>query len=469
MKEFDYNDPRGKKKKKKKQKTIVIPFILLSLCFTLWGYANNVTAPMINSFSRIFHITYTDASLVNVTSYFAYFVMSIPAAIIIRRFRYKSGVLIGLLLLGVGALLFFPARQTEFFYSFLGAYFVMTCGNAFLETTCSPFVYSIGEERHALRRLNLAQSFNAVGAFIGLFLANQYVQKKLSRIDENVFAILPENQFRYIVDHDLDVLIQPYMLIGVLAIALAVLIVITRDPMKEEAKPKESLKEAFGNLAHSIRFRNSALALFFYIGAQTCCWSFMIIYGKKAFVDEGMNELSAETVAAQYQLAAIFFFAINRFICTWLIEHIKPSLMLRSFAIAAIASLFGAMVLGGRNGVYCLVLTSVCMSMMFPTIYGMALNGLKDRMKVASAVLIMMLIGGSIIPMLQVLIIDNFDKIIGFPAVNFSFIVPLICMVVIALYAHIAYMAFYNDEDDSTVDAKILSPSSENDSDEIFS
>ena len=208
----------------------LVPFILITTCFALWGFANDVTTPMVKAFSKIFRMSVTEGAMVPVAFYLGYFVMAFPAALFIQRYSFKSGVLIGLALYAVGALLFLPAKMTGMFYPFLLAYFIMTCGLSFLETSCNPYVYCMGSEETATRRLNLAQAFNPIGVLAGSYVAMHYVQARMSPIDSEKRMTLDEQQFEWVKEHDLGVLIQPYVYIGIFILLLLLLIWLTRMP-----------------------------------------------------------------------------------------------------------------------------------------------------------------------------------------------------------------------------------------------
>lgn len=188
----------------------LIPFILITSCFALWGFANDITNPMVKAFSKIFRMSVTDGALVQVAFYGGYFAMAFPAAIFIRKYSYKAGILLGLGLYAIGAFLFFPAKMTGEYYPFLLAYFILTCGLSFLETSANPYILSMGDEKTATRRLNMAQSFNPMGSLLGMYVAMNFIQAKLSPMDTAERAQLSDADFAMIRDHDLSVLITPY-------------------------------------------------------------------------------------------------------------------------------------------------------------------------------------------------------------------------------------------------------------------
>lgn len=419
----------------------VLPFMLITTCFALWGFANDVTTPMVKAFSKIFRMSVTEGALVPVAFYLGYFVMAFPAAMFIQRYSFKQGVLIGLALYATGALLFFPAQQMGLFAPFLLAYFVMTCGLSFLETSCNPYVYCMGSEETATRRLNLAQAFNPLGVLAGSYVAMHYVQARMSPITSNDRLALSDEQFEAVKQHDLSVLIQPYVYIGLFIIVLILLIWLTKMPKISGTSSKKPLKESLSELLHMRNYREGVIAQFFYIGAQVMCWTFIIQYGTRVFVSEGMDERAAEILSQQYNIAALVLFTVFRFICTYFLKYVTPGRLLTILAVIGGVAVLGVMLFTNVNGLYCLVLVSACMSLMFPTIYGIALRGVgESNVKVASAGLIMAILGGSVFPPLQASIIDLKWSFLGLPSTNVSFIVPLLCFAVVAWYGHRAYV-----------------------------
>lgn len=422
----------------------LIPFILITTCFALWGFANDVTTPMVKAFSKIFRMSVTEGALVPVAFYLGYFVMAFPAALFIQRYSFKSGVLVGLILYAIGALLFFPAKEMGMFFPFLLAYFILTCGLSFLETSCNPYVYCMGSEDTATRRLNFAQAFNPIGVLAGSFVAMHYVQARMSPIDSQARMLLDDQQFEIVKEHDLGVLIQPYVYIGAFILILLLLIWFTRMPKMASTISNKPLRQSLKELIHIKNYREGVMAQFFYIGAQVMCWTFIIQYGTRLFVSEGMDERAAEVLSQKYNIAALVLFTIFRFVCTYFLKFVTPSRLLTVLAVISVSAVAGVILFTDINGLYCLVIVSACMSLMFPTIYGLALRGVGDsNVKVASAGLIMAILGGSVFPPLQAALIDLKVSVLGLPATNVSFVVPLICFAVVAWYGHRAYMRHY--------------------------
>ena len=418
----------------------LIPFVMITACFALWGFANDVTSPMVKAFSKIFRMSVTEGAFVQVAFYLGYFVMAFPAAIFIQKYSFKAGVMIGLGLYAIGALLFIPAKMTGIYYPFLLAYFIMTCGLSFLETSCNPYIYCMGSEDTATRRLNLAQAFNPIGCLAGMYVAMEYVQARMSPMDSSTRKTLTEAQFNIIRDHDLDVLIQPYVFIGAAVVLLLVLIRVTTMPKHGDTHSVKKLSTSIRELYDMANYREGVIAQFFYIGAQVMCWTFIIQYGTHIFMNEGMEEKAAEILSQKYNILALAFFTVSRFICTWFLKYIQPGRLLMILAVIAACATAGVILFTDRNGLYCLVAISATMSLMFPTIYGIALRGVGENVKVGGAGLIMSILGGSVFPPLQAAIIDMKVSWLGLPPTNVSFILVLICFIVVATYGHRAYI-----------------------------
>ena len=400
----------------------LIPFILVTSCFALWGFANDITNPMVKAFSKIFRMSVTDGALVQVAFYGGYFAMAFPAAMFIRKYSYKAGVLMGLGLYAVGALLFLPASMTGMYYPFLVAYFILTCGLSFLETSCNPYILSMGEEETSTRRLNLAQCFNPMGSLCGMYVAMNFIQAKLNPASTEERALLSDTEFAAMRDSDLSVLITPYLIIGAVIALMFLVIYFTKMPhnadKNHDVHPLATLKR----ICKIDYYREGVIAQFFYVGVQIMCWTFIIQYGTRVLMNEGMSEIDAEVTSQRYNIIAMAIFVTSRFICA---------------TVGTVLTL-GVIFIDGRMGLYCLVAISACMSLMFPTIYGIALQGLGDDAKFGAAGLIMAILGGSVLPPFQASIIDQ-QTLFGMPAVNISFILPLFCFLVIIVYGYRTY------------------------------
>lgn len=422
-------------KSKTIEKKYLLAFVLVTVCFALWGFANDITNPMVKAFSKIFRMSVTDGTLVQVAFYGGYFCMALPAALFIRKFTYKAGLLMGLGLYAVGSLMFLPAKLIGSYYPFLLAYFILTCGLSFLETSANPYILSMGDSENATRRLNLAQAFNPIGSLLGMYVAMNFIQNRLNPLSTSERAMLNESQFEMIKETDLAVLSAPYIVIGIVLIVMFVLFAFflpkSRDTKEDNS---DSIAKTAKRLWDNKRYRYGVVTQFFYVGVQIMCWTFIIQYGTSVFMKEGMSELDAEVTSQKYNIIAMIAFCASRFVCTWLMKYIKASKLLTLFSCIAICLMLGVIFVGGRLGLYSLVAVSACMSLMFPTIYGIALNDVGNDAKLGAAGLIMAILGGSLLPPLQAIIIDG-KGLLGVSSINISFIIPLLSFVVIMIYA----------------------------------
>ena len=357
----------------------LFPFVLITFCFALWGFANDITNPMVKAFSKIFRMSVTDGALVQVAFYGGYFAMAFPAAMFIRKYTYKAGVLLGLGLYALGALAFFPAKLTGDYHPFLLAYFVMTCGLSFLETSCNPYILSMGPEETATRRLNLAQAFNPIGSLMGMYVAMNFIQNKLHPMDTVERAQLSQAEFEAVRDSDLSVLIAPYLVIGLVIIAMLIVIRMSKMPRNADQSHSIDFIPTLKRIFSRRRYKYGVIAQFFYVGAQIMCWTFIIQYGTRLFMAQGMEEQAAEVLSQKYNIVAMIIFCVSRFVCTFMLRFVKPGMLLMVLSVAAIVLTAGVISLENIGGMYCLVGVSACMSLMFPTIYGIALKGMGGR------------------------------------------------------------------------------------------
>lgn len=417
---------------------LIFPFILVTTLFFAWGFANDITNPMVKAFSKIFRMSVTDGALVQLAFYGGYFVMAFPAALFIRKYSYKAGILLGLTLYGTGALLFIPASITGYYYPFLIAYFILTCGLSFLETSSNPYILSMGDESTATRRLNLAQAFNPIGSLLGMFAAMVFIQARMNPMSTAERAQLSMEEFEAVKQADLQVLIGPYVVVGLAVLALCLIMRFTPMPKNADKDHSLHLGRALKRIFSIPRYREGVIAQFFYVGVQIMAWTFIIQYGTRIFVNQGMTEQEGEILSQQYNIVAMAIFCVSRFICTFLLKYFSPGKLLMTLAIGGAILTAGVIGFQDIKGLYCLVGVSACMSLMFPTIYGIALQGLGDDAKFGAAGLIMAILGGSVMPPLQAAIIDC-HTILGMPAVNVSFILPFICFIVVMIYGYRSY------------------------------
>ena len=409
---------------------ILVPFVLVTILFPLWGFANDVTNPMVKAFSRILMMSNFQGSLVQFAFYGGYFAMAFPAALFIKRYSYKAGILVGLALYASGALLFIPSSLAAVFWPFLVAYFILTCGLSFLETAANPYILAMGAEETATRRLNLAQSFNPMGSLLGMFVAQQLILARLNPASAVERAAMGAEQLRAVTAQDLAVVRGPYVGIAFVIAIVFVSIALTRMPKYGEGSTSLDVGPTLRRLLANRRYIEGVVAQFFYVGAQIMCWTFIIHY---ATMELGLSEVAAQG----YNIVAMVIFVTSRFICTFLLRYVSPGRLLMRLALAGALLTLGTITIQGMVGLYCLVGISACMSLMFPTIYGIALRGLGEDAKLGAAGLIMAILGGSVMPPLQGAIIDLGTIDLGafsLAAVRASFVLPLVCFAVITLF-----------------------------------
>jgi FHS family L-fucose permease-like MFS transporter len=419
------------------EKKFLVPFILITSIFALWGFANDITNPMVAAFKTVMEISNAKAALVQAAFYGGYATMAIPAALIIKRYSYKVGIIIGLSLYAVGALLFFPAAQFEIFGFFLVSLYILTFGLAFLETTANPYILSMGDPATATRRLNLAQSFNPMGSILGMFVASKLILSSLESDKRDaagdlIFDSLDAAEKAVVRTNDLGIIRNPYVILGFVVIAMLVVILLYKMPKRESADHEIHAKDSFKRLFGNQIYREGVIAQVFYVGAQIMCWTFIIQYA------DNLGIPKAE--AQNYNIVAMAIFIASRFISTFLMKYLNARFMLMIFAIGGMCTISGVILIEGMFGLYLLVATSAFMSLMFPTIYGIALEDVGDDATLGAAGLVMAIVGGALMPPLQGFIIDQ-GTIGSMPAVNFSFVLPLVCFVAIAIYGRRTYKA----------------------------
>ena len=420
-------------------KELVIPFVLITSLFALWGFANDITNPMVSAFKKILELNNTQASLVQAAFYGGYFTMALPAAYVVKKYSYKIGILVGLGLYATGALLFFPAAALENYALFLAALYILTFGLAFLETTANPFILSMGDEATATQRLNLAQAFNPLGALMGLLVAQTFILGSLQSDDvdaqgNGIYETLSSSTKAAVKTADLELIRNPYVALGIFVLLLLVLIAFVKMPEESKSHKTSNMWESIKRIYKKEHFVGGVIAQLFYVGAQIMCWTYIYQYAENL----GINNQKA----VNYAYAALIIFLTGRFIFTYVLKFINAGRLIMYLGILAAVCCLGTIFIPGRGGLYALVLTSFCMSLMFPTIYGIALKGLGEDAKPASAFLVMAIVGGAFMPILQGMILDiggqgyNDVLILGVPEVNFSFILPLVSFLVVILFGY---------------------------------
>ncbi len=433
------------KKERLVPKGIWLPFVLITSLFFLWGLANNMTDTLLAAFKRIMSMSDSRTALIQISCYgLGYFIFALPAAIYIKRFSYKSGVLLGLGLYLIGCFLFFPAKYTANYYHFLGALWILFGGLSILETAANPYIIAMGHPSTATRRLNFAQSFNPIGSITGVFLSQIFILAYLDKAGAEERASMTAEQLKIIQNGELNAVTTTYVTIGAILLTLWIVIYFVKMPRTGDQSGKIDLGPTLKRLFKNRNYVLGTLAQFFYVGAQIGIWSFTIRYAMKELNLEEVlagSEKTAEQVAANYYLASLILFVSSRFICTALMKYIRPEKLLTVLSTVATVLCLAVVFVGGYPGVFALVGVSGCMSLMFPTIFGMSVKGLGEDTKIASSLQIMAIVGGAVITQLEGLVSTWIDRIrvaggIKLPAgINMAYLVPLLCFVFITWYS----------------------------------
>ena len=409
-----------------------LTFVVVTALFALWGFANDITNPMVAAFQTLMELPAAKASLIQFAFYGGYATMAVPAALFIRRYSYKKGILLGLALYAVGAFLFIPAAAQQSFMFFCFSLYILTFGLAFLETTASPFILSLGAKENATRRLNLAQAFNPLGSLAGMAVASMVVLPNLlsdarDAAGNIIFPALSESEKAGIRLHDLAVIRDPYVMLGIVVVVLFVIIALVKVPATHPQRAGQNdFRTTLQNLWRNRIYREGVVTQVFYVAAQIMTWTFIIQYADNLGIDKA--------TAQNYNIVAMCLFLCGRFLSTWLMKYADGRRLLTIFGIGAALCTLGAILIVGKAGLFCLVGISLFMSLMFPTIYGTALENVSlGDASLGAAFLVMAIVGGALMPPLQGMIIDC-GTIIGHPAVNVSYVLPLLCFVVVTIY-----------------------------------
>lgn len=405
------------------------PFVLLASCFLWWAIANNLTDPLVKVFKEIFGMTTFQASLIQMAFYGGYFCMALPGAMIARKYTYKTGVLMGLGVYAVGCFLLYPAMLAEKFFLFCFAYYVLACGLGVLETNANPYVLALGSERTATRRLNFAQSFNPIGAVLGIVLCQVLVMARLPQDAAGQLSIAPEQ-----ATESLTTVIIPYLSVAAVLAVVWVLILITRMPDAAEHDKHLHFFSTAGRLLKNRNYTFSVFAQFCYVGTQISVWTYTNFY-----IPDQLGV--TQEVALRWHTGALVLFGCARWVFFWLMTYFREStLLVASSALAALCVLCVVFV-GGMPGVIALICISGFMSLMFPTIFGLGCSDLGEDTKLASSGQIMAIVGGAVITPMQ-------GKMEDLWGVSLSYLLPLACFVVIGLYglsARNREEAFYDE------------------------
>jgi FHS family L-fucose permease-like MFS transporter len=396
----------------------LLPFILVTSLFFFWGFINNLNPILIPHLRRAFSLNNVQASLVDFAVYFGYFLMAIPAGIIMKKYGYKTGILIGLFLFAIGCFLFVPAANTMQYFFFLGALFIVACGLAILETAANPYATILGSPETSTQRLNFAQSFNGLAAFLAPLAGSRFILSEEPLKDAELNALTAEDKAAYLLSETAKVK-PPYLALGIVILLVAAVFFFTKLPDK-----KDEGKTTAAGFLHAFRHKHltwAVIAQFFYVGAQVCVISFLVLFATKA---AGITE----TQAAYYSSAAGLAFMIGRFVGTFFMKYIQPQRLLALYAflciLLSLVTIFGS----GMITLYALIGIAFFMSIMFPTIFALGVKDIGADTKPASSLIIMSIVGGAALPPLLAFIADKTGKFQN------GYVVPLACFIVVLFF-----------------------------------
>jgi FHS family L-fucose permease-like MFS transporter len=395
--------------------------VLIISLFFLWALTSNLLPSLIPHLKKACQLNDFQSAFIDSAYWVAYFVMALPAANIMRRFSYKTGIIAGLITAAIGALLFYPAAETRNFGFFLGALFLVASGMTFLETAANPYITVLGNPETSSQRLNFAQAFNGLGAFVSAYFLSKLVLSGIEYTDGQLSAMSPGALSSYLASEANRVKL-PYIGIAVILLIVALLFFVVKLPkVKEE---NGSFKLDLGVFKHK-HFTSGVIAQFFYVGAQVCISSFFIRYSKYS---AGIDELTA----TNYLGYLLLCFMIGRYVGTFLMRKIAPNKLLTFYSICNILLLSYCTFIGGKVGVFGMMAVEFFMSIMFPTIFALAIKGLGDETKIGSSYMVMSIVGGAIIPLGLGYIARNFNM-------QLAYIVPLICFFFVFYFGFTGY------------------------------
>ena len=404
-----------------KRNSYTFAFVLITSLFFFWGFIHNLDPVLIPHLRSAFSLTHFEASLVDSAVFVAYFLLAIPAGIIMKKYGYKTGILMGLLLFAIGCLLFVPAANAISYTYFLGALFVVSCGLAILETAANPYVTALGDPAKATQRLNFAQSFNGLAAFMAPIIGGKYILSDEPKSAEEV-AVLTEDARMAYMQAETAAVKGPYLILGVIILLVAILFFFTKLP---EIKEEEEVGQRKKGFFHAFRHYNvtwAVIAQFFYIGAQVCVLSFLIMY---AIDVSGILPSQAKNYAGFAGLA----FMLGRFAGTFLMRYVAPYRLLFIYALIASALTLVVIYGSGMMTMYAMIGIAFFMSIMFPTIFALGVEGIGSDTKSASSFIVMAIVGGAVIPPVLGVVSDMTENL------QLAYFVVLICFVVVALFA----------------------------------
>lgn len=402
----------------KKTNQYVVAFILVTSLFFLWAFLHNINPILIPHLKKACQLSDTESALIDSAVYLGYFLVALPAGWFMHKYGYKKGILFGLLLYGIGALLFVPAASARSYTFFLGALFIIAAGATFLETVANPYITKLGDKETSEQRLNFAQSFNGVGAFLAPIIGGEFILSGIEYTPEQLKQMTPQQLNNYL-DFEASAVQTPYLIIAGVVFLVAFLFFITRIPEVKEEGGEDERKSFSAKVFRHRHVTAAVIAQFFYVGAQVGVGSFFIRFSRSVM------DLPEKRAAFLWGSIAMVGFMIGRFTGTALMRYIKPASLLALYALINIILLAVALVAEGNIAVYAVMAVPFFMSIMFPTIFALGIKGLGEETKIASSFLVMSIVGGAIMPLFMGYISDTTGSMQN------AYIVPLICFLVV--------------------------------------
>lgn len=398
----------------------LLPFALVTSLFFLWALTSNLIPTLIPHLKKACRLSDLQSAFIDSAYWIAYFIIAIPAGLVMKRYGYKKAIIAGLFIAAVGTFLFYPAANARTFGFFLFALFVVASGMTFLETAANPYMTVLGSEETAPQRLNFAQAFNGLGAFIATFFLSKVILSGKVITDEALAAMPPEQADQLLTEEAKSVQ-MPYLIIGIVLVLVAAVFMATKFPPERPQQSTPGTAGAKLNLFQHKRLLLGIVAQFFYVGAQVCVSSFFIRYAGYA---AGLQELDAATYLGFLLLA----FMIGRYAGTLLMRYIQPSVLLGLYAIINVILLLVIAFVGGRISIFAMIGVEFFMSIMFPTIFSLAIKGLGDKTKMASSYMVMSIVGGAIFPVLM-------GKVSDASNIRLAYLVPALCFLVVLYFS----------------------------------
>lgn len=402
---------------------MLLPFVLVTGLFFLWGLPNNLNDVLIRQFMKSFAISRFQAGLVQSAFYMGYFLLATPAALLMRRYGYKFGFVTGLTLFGGGALLFWPAALAGRYGFFLGALFVIASGLSFLETAANPFVAQMGDPATAAQRLNFAQAFNPLGSIAGVLIGTVFIFSGVELNAAQIARMKAAGAYTPYLRHETMRVVTPYLAIAAVTLAWAALIAATRfPPIESEHEGKSGDRGSFRELLAQPRFLFAILAQFMYVGTQVGTWSYFIQYVQE-------STLQPEKTAGFFLTGTLVAFGVGRFVSAAVMHYVRPASLMGLYAAVNIALLCIGILLPGWTGLWAIFFTSFFMSVMYPTIFAIGIQGLGRNTKIGGSLIVMAIVGGAVLTPVMGLLSQHWHSIAR------AYIVPLLGYCVVALFS----------------------------------